>query len=413
MVRSRLAVWLVVASVLVSCSLSASNSSATRPTAVPTPVQTLDASATPSPRPVATDTPVPEEPTATICWRPLISGHDAGPSKPGVVHATWSPTDDRLLVDLDVTNGSRSDQSVAEVTADGTIVAKYDGFAHGEWLDGDRIVLFSDTRNSTETADVEFRTSDGDALPGADAFPQLDSADVMSSGHGALVNFGSSFRPFRYRVWTPDAVTAIQDGYPVAWSPNGQNLAVLHVTKSGPGVSGWLEVVSWPDLGQVYADKTTTVSDQFELDVAFSPTSRHLAYLGDEGIVAVDLASGDRNAWSKTSPWGLFAWTADDNLVVADARTRKVATYEADGRQVDAIDVSADHVVASSDGSHLVAYVPSDIPPPVLAVIAGGALRLIDLPGQLLDPPAFSPGGMYITAVSDADHVPTVLIAGP
>lgn len=117
----------------------------------------------------------------------------------------------------------------------------------------------------------------------------------LSNEHGAVVFYTTDFdysngcgfgcRVYNFSVWRDGAVTEPREGKPVAWSPDGAELFVLHDVrkqKSGTGAPapedfiGWLEILSFPDFQSV-----RTLPDKL---ISITPV-RGAAILRDHGDV--------------------------------------------------------------------------------------------------------------------------------
>jgi len=145
----------------------------------------------------------------------------------------------------------------------------------------------------------------------------LSNGMLVGSGTGELTiaspgGFGSS--GWSFVLWN-GAVSAVQDGLPIAFSQDGRSLAVLHPwSASGGAVSGWLEILAVPSLDTVASFTHTSLrvgtgsmGSGYSFDAAFSPAGGYLLASG----TLVNLSNG------ATVATGKGGWLPDGTLVTA------------------------------------------------------------------------------------------------
>jgi hypothetical protein len=292
-------------------------------------------------------------------WKVLATADTAG--------AGWSPDGHFLLVWNSVTNGSDAQQQVSLDDAHGSVVRTFQGELPVElepvWLDARSFVVARNRSNLLGTVDSTALT------PITPRFP----AGVVSSGHGALAyeTSGNLDASARFAVWTPAGTTPVQSGIPVAWSNDGTKLAVWHWASgaSGPGVTGWIEVLSWPglrSLGAIHQPLGWTAA-------TFDASGRYVLANGS----VLDLETG------RTSLMPLPGSSVSPAPGPANA-ARFPAAAAALGED--------QRAVVSADGSTVVIWTYPDAAPIVL--IRDGLSRSIEVPGRVQPPsPELSPDG--------------------
>ena len=149
------------------------------------------------------------------------------------------------------------------------------------WLDDESFLVYSVVLTTSNDG------YDFTAFRGSVSTSELEKADIpfdlsydsitsaLGNGHGAIAfRTGDEYDGScatdpcpRFRVWSTNSVTEEQEGWPSAWSLDGNSLAVVrptpetamslgkHVLAAGNyGDSGWLEVANYPDLAPIYAN---------------------------------------------------------------------------------------------------------------------------------------------------------------
>jgi hypothetical protein len=151
----------------------------------------------------------------------------------------------------------------------------------------------------------------------------------------------------QYAVIADGAVGPTRNGYPMAWSRDGSELAVFHPTGPPPPrgigtqVIGWIEVVaSTGESVGAARDVSTSLISQAE----FSPDGKRLAFGDDtnaattgEAIGVLDLRSGDLQ---RIATHGTFSWANSDELLIASAdssipsQNSRIVSWSATGRRL-------------------------------------------------------------------------------
>lgn len=223
-----------------------------------------------------------------------------------------------------------------------------------------------------------------------------------------------------FRIWTPQWTSDERRGMPIAWSSAGDRLAVIHndQPRRGPGIgagfggySGWLEVVSWPGLETVFADRQVIVHQ----DSAFDPTGHWLASaIGPLRIVNLDTGRVSSIHSAASPP----LWDSNGNLV-ATTVDGDVVTIDLNGRRVGRWVGAGHRIVGTADGATQVVFLHDPLrgaPPGFFTVIRDGAAYQFALPLQNPDAPfgehSVSPDGkaLYVRVSSSGQllfrHLP-------
>jgi Tol biopolymer transport system component len=216
-----------------------------------------------------------------------------------------------------------------------------------------------------------------------------------------------------YVVMSGATLSEPRDGYPVAWSPDGSELAVFHVTEVGGGIdghpAGWLEVVRSTGVSVASARSVRTgIISQ----VAFSPDGARVAFGDDtnaavqgERIGVLEIGTGSLR---RIPGFGPFTWASSDELLIADhsseipsqnnrilswsETTAQLTTYGA-GNIVGASGRGA--VVTGTDGTGSLSWVnrsPGDTASETLTLGAGPWMGIPDA--------AWSPYGESLVLIS-------------
>ncbi len=226
-----------------------------------TPASSLtgsDPSSSPSPDP--TGTPAPQE-----GWVQLASASDAS--------AVWSPDAQFILASLSTPGGPPESQQVQLLTRDGVVIRTHERLTDPVWLDPQSFVAYRLDWQQDQSGEWTPATGPngerlGEALVGSVVSEQLLGWDIplgsaISSGSGALAisRFDSGGRA-ETSVWTQlGGLTDWHAGAPLAWSPAGDRLALVHGQPTGPPGEGWLEVIAWPGLATLWSDESLTCLD--------------------------------------------------------------------------------------------------------------------------------------------------------
>lgn len=181
------------------------------------------------------------------------------------------------------------------------------------------------------------------------------------AGRGAIA-FITSNGSWRYRVWTPAGISRPHRGMPIAWSPAGDRLAVIHERSESAGrqhgmgagwagYSGSLEVVKWPGLRTVYSDPDVIAHE----DAVFDPTGRRLA-LANWPLGWVDLRAGETHHTDARQVYGGEPiWNAAGDLMGTDGDGAVVA-LDQDGGISGRWPGVGHHLVGTADGRVQVAW---------------------------------------------------------
>jgi hypothetical protein len=122
-------------------------------------------------------------------------------------------------------------------------------------------------------------------------------------------------------VWSNGQLSETRPGYPFEWSRNEKTptLAVLHPLEPTRGIEGWLEVLSWPDLGTVYEDQPheqigTAYFDPHGDFIAFekSEPDAHVRIATTWGTKPFDFPESELGRWF----WTQYAFNVIDNAGV-------------------------------------------------------------------------------------------------
>ena len=283
----------------------------------------------------------------------------------------WSPTGEWLLL--------RRGSHVSLIRAsDMSLVRQYElsDAEYGnsvDWIDSESFLLYSSEttpgmsgkawRSSVTSTDLS------EAKIPLDGEDTLSYAQGLANGRGAIAfTTGNEYDQScatdecpRFQVWTDGSVSDVIKGWPAAWSPDGTRLAVVrplpetsvsngngHIVAAGVNFDyGWLEVLSYPDLQPVYANRDINVAD---IEMAFSPSGRHLRVKGPRQDEILDLETTKLTQAPADLP---ICWYVDDNLVMSDGRD--LVEYSLDGSIVQRWDDMGDGpLAASADGTLVV-----------------------------------------------------------
>lgn len=339
------------------------------------------------------------------------------------VSASWSPDSDWLLVTgyteillVDGRSGEivRTYERVAGMASRGAV-----------WVDGERFLIVHQRPDDEEVHDgmavAQIGRVDSDDLVdvevpvgyGRGFGSGLPYVAMVDGGAGAIAFLTTDDRKrgcgpdgcWTYRIWTSGGTSNERSGLPITWSPAGDRLAVIHKDRlrsdrqAGMGAGfrpyqGWLEVVSWPDLRTVFADRHIVVQE----NSGFDPTGRLLAsQMGD--LRVVDTSAGTVNDLEVGAYWWDPVWDSAGNLMVAN-EDGDVTTFSPDGEEVSVFDGTAHRIVGSADGSVQLGYLWDPIrasPPGVFTEMRGVPTYQVGLPSfepdTLLFEPSVAPDG--------------------
>jgi hypothetical protein len=312
--------------------------------------------------------------------------------------ASWSSDGEWLAVWDEFVSGATQDLRLLDSA--GNPVRSLDG-DRLVWLDASQFVL--SRGNSSLLGSV----GSSDLTPVTATFP----AGALSNNHGAVaITTVQPSDPAKtsFVIWTQAGTSRAVLGQLEAWSPDGTRLAVWHsTTPAGPqGVgsqdTGWVEVLSWPDLRSVASLKDNLL---VPVGISFDPSSRYLLLprIGYSGFLILDLATGRTVGPSGVT--GLSAWDRASDLLVA-ATDGSVTTYPISGGPAVTEAGVGDSVVSSTDGSTIVMYFAADYTqsPRPITLIRNGVSRTISIPGGLESAPVISPDGSGVVIVCLVHH---------
>jgi dipeptidyl aminopeptidase/acylaminoacyl peptidase len=224
--------------------------------------------------------------------------------------------------------------------------------------------------------------------------------DMLGNGHGAVALPLPSVNE-QYVVWSDGRLSQPRPGWPVAWSNDGQELAVLYDDQSA--VQSWFYVVGL--AGQRIA--AVDVGEPVEgLQVLFSPDGRNVALSAGPGSLPciLNIPTG-RTVSMGSAPAISIAWASDTRLltVAPDPIPRFLTEWDLAGKSVQIPAQAGDLVSVPNAG--VVALVQED-----LSDLTGapGALVLLDPPkeptrigfaGQI-GLPYWSPDGKIAVVIS-------------
>lgn len=236
----------------------------------------------------------------------------------------------------------------------------------------------------------------------------------MSSGHGAVAVMRrfpdpGFFLP-TFVVWQGGHASPEHDGYPLGWDAAGDKLVVLHSLQPVDidpffDPRGWLEVLSWPVLQTLYANKSKGDIG----DATFDPTGNYVDYSSvtrdasgawNLHIDIIDLATGsvaNVAVAGDSTGVGDYLWNDQSQILTFIGADTVVTTYAPDGTKVGQHKgTPKSSYEASADGTTLVSTQagPNGFSTPVIAYRDGAS--------ALLQPPAevhnflISPDGRQI-----------------
>lgn len=319
--------------------------------------------------------PTPPGPTASPTSTPIHPGpspisEPAGPdgwtlvtSGGGYFRAVWAPDGAHFF------NGQ--EPTPIEVRdASGSLLTSYAQFDRVAWLDPSHLLGYRDTVGDPETAVASIADLKGSVVAAPEAL-NATAGDGLPNGLGAVAMprvVGSGDVPhYQFAVWSDGALGDWHEGEPAEWSDDGTKLAVYHPFEFAMGDPGWLEVLSWPGLTRLYADRPP-YADVYTVD--FDPSGNYIAAYGGGGpaklhgaqLRIVSLAT-DTSAQipldSVTYPADPdFFWTTGSQLSLMVGG--RVDSYDTSGKRVDERIAPGFLANASPDGS-TVAFISDSI----------------------------------------------------
>jgi dipeptidyl aminopeptidase/acylaminoacyl peptidase len=302
-------------------------------------------------RPIAT-------PAAGLSWQ-RIGGADG-------VEPLWAPDGGHILLALETANAT---VDLVLVRSDGTEIARYSGYRDAVWLNNQEFIAYQssgipEVRNEFALVQAIL----GNASDGRTQEVTFPCCEPVGNGNGAVavVRFlpeqqRDVARP-RYAIWSDGGLSEEREGYPFAWSPGGEMLAVLHPSEATRGVEGWIEVISWPTRETIYADEAARQVG----GLTFDPSGNYLAFPyasrdadGNDSLELniVTLADGSVAAIPLAGLRLAYAWEAESNILVSDIDGGTFSRYRPDGSVVDQRNSDAPTIISSSDdGSTVFSY---------------------------------------------------------
>lgn len=251
-----------------------------------------------------------------------------GPGLPAA--AAWSPTGTSFAIVDAPRNGSAI---VRLYASNGRELRSLDGWDLA-WTDPRHFLV----RRSAGVGEIVAGSLDNADL----ASVRGSFAGLLTNGHGAaaLELPGTDPVQAQFLVWRSGTLGTPRAGQPVAWSPDGSLLAVVHVTSSAGSTGGedvgWLEVLRGPDLVSVAAVHSIDVGAR-GTPVLFSPDGSHLAIqatsAGEPIVAILDLNSG-RIASVRVGRVQSVAWRGRNELLVVESDREQIGAFDVNGKSV-------------------------------------------------------------------------------
>jgi hypothetical protein len=341
-----------------------------------TPTQSVSATASALPSPSRALSPYPAGPNDV--WVAV------GPT--GAAGASWSPDSLHLLVWSAPDEAGRRAVELAD--ADGTLVKSFRA-TDVAWVDADAYVA----RGNGQTVLIHVSTGSAEQSTGPAGFGWLSNgqgAIAYLDGPGASVD--SPGPDDHFSVWSEHGVVTGVSGRPVAWSPDGSQLAVWRYGSSSGGVGGQpigtIGVYAWPGL---HLDHEWPAIEAGSAPVRFDPSGHYLEIAGPSGFSAVDVTTGSvvsRSVGTGQPP----VWDESSDLVVPSL-DGTVSVYGSDGHLLSSRS-AADSLAGSTNGRTIILFWWESSQPAVLS--SSGAERTLALPGALWTYPEVSANGSGI-----------------
>ena len=244
-------------------------------------------------------------------------------------------------------------------------------------------------------------------------------AGLVASGHlaAALGLPWTDSTQARFVVWQAGAVGPPQPGIPLAWSPDGSRLAVVHVTQHGQSTggedAGWLEVLRVPSLASVAAIHAPPIGVRGA--PIFDASGTHLAWpwadASGAGVAILDLASGHVVTLNLGGVESL-AWDGT-RLLAAEWQRGQIGAFDSAGAALPSDLPFADRVSVSPAGI-LATY---ELGQGSAIVRDGGTVQTLPVCGKQVSGISWAPDGRaFLASCIQADGTPaTVLVelSGP
>ena len=345
---------------------------------------------------------------------PSLSVEPSASYPPGVIfegaafggNVAWSPKGTRVAV-LSEASGAAPRASIIDLT--GRVEDDFEAFDFA-WLDEDTYIATKGI-NDPYGADA-FATFTGSV--GSAARPSIPGNywQIVAGPAGVVALKLNETGSDRYVIWSRSGVSSPRDGVPVAFSPDGSLLGVVHYPRACCAGLPSPEPTKAPgpttlDIVRTDTGKSVRVTGDvmwgYGLPVVFSPDGRTVAYrldyaTGPEEVGILDIATG--RVWAlpgqaDTSPDEVLAWTDSTHLAVGSSNS--VHTTPA-GLKVTIkywpADVTA--MAVSSRGDVATTRKGSK----EIVVDRGGQQRSLDLPGTFAAVGlTWSPDGSTLMAV--------------
>lgn len=345
-------------------------------------------------------------------WVPLAEAPDAG--------AAWSADSQHLLVWLQTPGAPPESYSVRVMDRAGALLQAHEAVTEPVWLDERRFVAYRLDWQQDEAGDWFAQTGPNGERLGTALIGEIGSSDLteaialpmhaaLSDGRGAfaLTRFDGAGSA-EFAVWADGTLTDWRPGSPSAWSGPGDRLAVIHPRDAGPHAEGWLEIVAWPGLANVWSsDEQGSISG-----ASFDPTGAFVAFPEfterptpprevprfDLTVRVVDLGSGELGGFEAVEN-GSYAWLAEARIVVVGFDSSTATVYDMTGGVLASAEVVGPNVVSAGGGSLLLFY-DGELDEPPMQILRREQLTLLDSPGTLAGPaPAIAPNGSAIVVV--------------
>ncbi len=338
-------------------------------------------------------------PTATAVasptgpWRTLVSSSGAG--------GAWSPDGAYLAVWSVSASGTNQDMRL--VDSKGTLVRSLDADRFA-WLDARSFVLVRGGAPLLGSA------TSGVLSPVLGSF----SGDLLSSYRGAITvttPVPSDPSSVHFVVWTPQGASASVSGQPVAWSPDGTEIAVWRprprtgAVGVGQSDTGTVDILAWPGL----ATLAHIPDGSLVAPASFDPTGRYLlvSRLGLAGSFIFDLATGKSVGPASIGGSGTtgIAWSSGGDLLVSGS-DGSVTTYHIPSAAGVRQTGLGDLVESSSSGSTTVFAFSQDYTgsPRPITLIRDGSTTTVSVPGGLVSGPSISADGSGVVVFCLIDH---------
>ena len=348
--------------------------------------------------------PTPTVPVSTPTVPVSTPTHPPASASPGsqvlltgpVQHVAWSPGGTKIAV---VEGASGGPSSVLIIGVDGTTIRTVNALDLA-WIDDSSYVTIAGNPPGIIVGHV--------GSSAAEMMPGNVSGFILAGPTGDMALTLSETGSNHYMVWGAAGLSDPRDGVPVAFSPDGALLAVVHYPRAccaglpspapttAPGPTT-LDIVR-ADTGESVR-VTADVSWGYGALVSFSPDGRLVAFRMDakdqeslERVGVLDVASGKVWIVDAGTVWSL-AWTDDSHLLIL---SQSPATSTPAGLPVTIsyAPQDVDEVAVSSRGD--VAMPRHDASQVVID--RAGTQETIDLPGTRHDL-TWSPDGSALIAI--------------